>query len=60
MCSTTVSLSGTEVCQAIWKALKKDYVSVPKGHVWADIARELWRVWNFPNCLSHVDGKRAD
>ncbi|CAM4529128.1 unnamed protein product [Leuciscus chuanchicus] len=55
--STTVSVVVSEVCQAIWTALKGDFVSPPKGNEWLDIKHEFWRVWNFPNCLGCVDGK---
>ncbi|CAM4735700.1 unnamed protein product [Leuciscus chuanchicus] len=39
--STTVSVVVSEVCQAIWTALKGDFVSPPKGNEWLDIKHEL-------------------
>lgn len=59
MGATMVSMIVSEVCQAIWKTLKADFVSVPKGQEWADIARHFWREWNFPNCLGCVDGRHV-
>ena len=57
--STTVSRRVVEVCQAIWVALKEDFVSQPKNGEWASIARDFWNMWNFPNCLGAVDGKHV-
>uniref|UniRef100_A0A8D3C551 DDE Tnp4 domain-containing protein n=1 Tax=Scophthalmus maximus TaxID=52904 RepID=A0A8D3C551_SCOMX len=41
---TPLSSIVTEVCTAIWQVLKRDF---------------FWRVWNFPNCLGCIDGKRV-
>lgn len=56
---TTVSGIISEMCAAIWQVLKDDFVPLPKGTDWADIARDFWRVWNFPNCLGCIDGKHV-
>ena len=57
MGATTVSAIITEVCQAIWQALHADFVPFPSGHQWAVIARDFWRLWDYPLCLGAIDGK---
>lgn len=39
--STTVSLIVGKVCQAIWTALKGNFVFPPKGNEWLDISQEF-------------------
>lgn len=48
-----------ECCQAIWEALKDEFVSVPDVKKWKEIAADFWRLWQFPNCLGAIDGKHV-
>jgi hypothetical protein len=46
------------VCQAIYKVLKKDFLSCPStNEEWLEIAKEFEDRWNFPNCIGAGDGK---
>ncbi|XP_069385141.1 putative nuclease HARBI1 [Paralichthys olivaceus] len=56
---TTVSRIVSEMCSAIWQALEEDYVSLPKGTEWTDIAQDFWRLWDFPNCVGCIDDRRV-
>ena len=48
-----------EVCRAIWTALKDEFVAFPSRAQFEEIARDFWRVWNYPNCLGAIDGKHV-
>lgn len=32
---------------------------LPEGVDWVRIADNLWRIWNFPNCVAAIDGKHV-
>lgn len=46
-----------EMCEAIWVALKDEFVSAPSQTQWKTISQDFWRLWNFPNCIGAIDGK---
>ncbi|XP_050339370.1 uncharacterized protein LOC126765690 [Bactrocera neohumeralis] len=54
----TISIFVPEVCDAIYKALKNEYLQVPNNEqMWIDIAQKFSDKWNFPHCIGAVDGK---
>jgi len=55
---TTVHNIVKETCKAIWEIVGPKFLAVPNTHCeWTAIADEFYRMWNFPNCISAVDGK---
>ena len=50
----------TEVCKAIWLALKDEFVAFPSPAQFRDIAVDFWRLWNYPNCVGAIDGKHVN
>ena len=47
-----------ETATAIWLALKGEYLpEINSEDQWKLIAKEFDNRWNFPNCLSALDGK---
>ncbi|XP_018402803.1 PREDICTED: uncharacterized protein LOC108779796 [Cyphomyrmex costatus] len=49
-----------EICDAIWKALRKEYLPRPKKERWTEIMNEFYNKWNFPNCIGALDGSNSD
>ncbi|KAB0803148.1 hypothetical protein PPYR_00118 [Photinus pyralis] len=50
-----------QVCAAIYKNLKSDYLKVPSTVVdWLNIAKQFDDMWNFPHCLGAMDGKHIE
>lgn len=55
----TVSGIVTEVCDAIYDVLGKDFLQTPnQGEKWNKIAELLYTRWNIPNNFRAIDGKR--
>jgi len=48
-----------EVCSAIIFKLKEEYLSIPSEEDWMRIAKKIWDIWNFPNCIGALDGKHV-
>ena len=46
-----------DTCQAIWDSLVKKEMPPPTQQRWKQIENEFADRWNFPNCLSALDGK---
>ena len=47
------------MCRAVYKVLQPEYVNLPKtAEEWRKVARDYYTLWNFPNCLGALDGKR--
>lgn len=47
-----------DVCVAIIDKLLVEVMPPPKEKDWEKIADDFWNIWNFPNCLGAIDGKR--
>ena len=56
--STVAGIVNT-VATAIWDCLVAEYMPVPTGREWKEIAENFHRLWNFPNCLGTIDGKHV-
>ena len=55
----TVSGIVTEMCDAIYAVLGKDFLQTPKQtEKWAEIAELFNSRWNIPNNIGAIDGKR--
>ncbi|XP_066983822.1 uncharacterized protein [Macrobrachium rosenbergii] len=54
----SLSIIIPETCDAIYEALKDDYMKVPTTpEEWMRVAQGFFTRWNFPNCLGAIDGK---
>ena len=55
---STVSKIIRETCEAIWIALKVEYLKTPATTSdWLNTAKGFEEEWNFPNCIGALDGK---
>nr|XP_023028001.1 putative nuclease HARBI1 [Leptinotarsa decemlineata] len=55
----TISRIIPEVCSAIYKISKEEYLQTPTTEdEWLNISQQFNEKWNFPNCLGTLDGKR--
>ena len=53
-----ISYIVTGVCEAIIKNVSPLYLKVPSSaEEWLEIAEKFSERWQFPNCLSAIDGK---
>lgn len=56
---TTISKIVAETTEAIWQALKDEYMPIPNVQDWKNIANRFYELWNIPNCLGAIDGKHV-
>ncbi|KAK4883228.1 hypothetical protein RN001_006547 [Aquatica leii] len=56
---STVQNIVIEVCTAINEILMLEFIPTPSREKWLQIANDMWRMWNFPNCLGALDGKHV-
>lgn len=50
-----------EVCQALYDALKEDYMTVPSSQSqWLQLADEFESKWQFPHAVGAIDGKHIN
>ena len=48
----------SEVCEAIWNRLNKNYVTVPSTKTeWEAISEDFMNIWDLPHCIGAIDGK---
>ncbi|KAK4325314.1 hypothetical protein Pmani_004095 [Petrolisthes manimaculis] len=48
-----------EVCSAVYTALRGTYLKLPTtSEEWLDVSKDFHALWNFPNCIGAMDGKR--
>ena len=55
---STVSSIVYEVSNALWKILQPLYLASPLEADWIYIGEQFHNLWNFPNCIGAIDGKR--
>ncbi|KAG9272087.1 hypothetical protein AMEX_G13037 [Astyanax mexicanus] len=56
---STVAGIVKEVAEVIWLSLLNDFMPIPSSEDWESIAEGFYHRWNFPNCLSSIDGKHV-
>ena len=57
MVCSTVSGIVKEVCSLLWKKLQPIYMPKPTTDSFKNSAEELFRKWNYHNCVGAVDRK---
>lgn len=50
------TVSEIVVCQAIWDNLQPIVMPEPNKNIWR-ASKEVFKHWNFPNCVAAIDGK---
>ncbi|XP_046863139.1 protein ALP1-like [Xenia sp. Carnegie-2017] len=57
----TLRYLATEKFDAIWKALRDEYLKLPKSErEWHGVAEEFLQEWGFPHCIGAIDGKHVN
>jgi hypothetical protein len=46
-----------ETCDVIWRVLQPIYLPEPTVESWKHVAKNFYKIWNFPNCIGAIDGK---
>ncbi|XDV44729.1 hypothetical protein PO909_012969 [Leuciscus waleckii] len=54
---STVSIIVKQTCDVLWETLKDTYMPIPNEELWKTTALRFSEKWNFPNCISALDGK---
>ena len=55
---STVCRIVTDVCEAIYNALKPEFARIPFNEdEWLAVSREYEQLWNFPHCIGAIIGK---
>lgn len=58
MVSATIGLIVSEVCTAMWTALKDTFVAFPNEDQWKHIQKGFFYLWNYLNCVGAIDGNK--
>jgi len=48
-----------DTCDAIWECLVEKHMSFPTAELLEKSTKDYEHLWNFPNCVSSIDGKHA-
>ena len=56
---STVSEIIKDTCDTIWLILQPTYMKPPTLQDWRRIQRRFNHMWQFPNCISSLDGKHV-
>ena len=60
MGKSTISTLVPDVCQAIYRCLKDQFLRVPSTNIkWAEVSKDFFSLWNFPHCIGSLDGKHV-
>ena len=59
MGNTTVKNIVSETVDILWEELQPIHMPVPTSESFRPIAKEMWDIWNFPNCIGSFDGKHV-
>jgi hypothetical protein len=47
-------------CELIWNKLSPTELLQPTEEEWKKKAEEFYSLWQFPNCIGAIDGKRIE
>lgn len=55
---STIGQIVEEVCDNIWSGLQMEFMPIPSELQWIEKAERFEELWNLPNCIGSIDGKR--
>ncbi|XP_050337752.1 uncharacterized protein LOC126764053 isoform X4 [Bactrocera neohumeralis] len=54
---STVGAIVKETTQVLWDNMFTIHMPQPNEQCFQEIAKQYWKLWNFPNCIGAIDGK---